>query len=212
MYVKPKRLTRRESQEATRARLVDAAERAFIRNGFEGASVEQIAAEAGFSRGAFYSNFDDKDALFLAVLNRRQREMGRAVEEIFRSHPDAAERLRAARDWYVKQWRQKEWFTLRTELQLRALRDRTVRARLAGLLRQEVEGYAALVEQYFSEAGMHPPDPPETIALSLLATAQGLGSMAMVDPEWASREAFADAPNLAFNRLTAVVPVQRKSI
>lgn len=205
VYVnRTRRLTRRESQEVTRARLIEAAERVFIRFGFDAASVEQIAEAAGFSRGAFYSNFADKDSLFLAVLNKRRLETAKAVEEIFLQNPDAAQRLRAVRDWYVTQWQQKQWITLRTEFQLRALRNRAVRTRLARILRQELETYSALVAQYFAQAGTAMADRPETIALSLVAMAEGLGSIALVDAEWASGLGFAEAPNLVFNRLLAI--------
>ena len=55
-----KRLTREESKEVTRRRLIVAAERLFVRKGFDDASVEEISETAGYSRGAFYSNFDNK--------------------------------------------------------------------------------------------------------------------------------------------------------
>jgi AcrR family transcriptional regulator len=84
-YVKrQQRLTRRESQQATRDRLIQAAEKAFIRSGFDASPVERIAEEAGFSRGAFYSNFRSKDELFIAVLDKKRREIAGALDEIFR--------------------------------------------------------------------------------------------------------------------------------
>ena len=55
-----RRLTRQESKEVTRIRLIEAVERLFIRKSFDDASVEEISETAGYSRGAFYSNFDDK--------------------------------------------------------------------------------------------------------------------------------------------------------
>src|ERR1035441_1726715 len=81
---KPRRLTRRESRDATRARLIAAAEKIFIRFGFDASSVERIAEAAGFSRGAFYSNFQNKDELFIAVLNKRHLAISSALEEIVR--------------------------------------------------------------------------------------------------------------------------------
>ena len=63
-----KRLTREESRKATRQRLLEAAAQVIARVGLASASVEEIAETAGFSRGAFYSNFQSKDELFLAVL------------------------------------------------------------------------------------------------------------------------------------------------
>ena len=62
------RLTRTESRAATRARLLDAAAAAFTRDGYAAASLDRIAEEAGFSKGAIYSNFAGKEDLFLAVM------------------------------------------------------------------------------------------------------------------------------------------------
>src|SRR5213592_1312033 len=53
----PVRLTRAQQREQTREALLDAAARVFVERGFLGSSVEAISTEAGFSRGAFYSNF-----------------------------------------------------------------------------------------------------------------------------------------------------------
>ena len=72
-----KRLTREESKEVTRMRLIEAAERLFVRKGFDDASVEEISETAGYSRGAFYSNFDNKEQVFLAVIDRRAAQSPR---------------------------------------------------------------------------------------------------------------------------------------
>lgn len=65
-----KRLTRDESRLHTRERLLEAATEVFSRRGFEAASVDEIADEAGFSKGAVYSNFVSKEELFLTLLDR----------------------------------------------------------------------------------------------------------------------------------------------
>lgn len=67
-----KRLTRPEMQERTKARLIEAAYRLFERGGFSAVSLEEIAEEAGYSKGAVYSNFDSKEDLFLLLLSREQ--------------------------------------------------------------------------------------------------------------------------------------------
>jgi AcrR family transcriptional regulator len=62
------RMTREASQAQTRARLLESALALFSREGFHQASVDRIAEAAGFSKGAFYSNFSGKDAIYLEVL------------------------------------------------------------------------------------------------------------------------------------------------
>jgi AcrR family transcriptional regulator len=205
LYVKqPRRLTRRESQNVTRARLIAAAEKIFIQFGFDSSSVERIAEAAGFSRGAFYSNFQDKDELFIAVLNKRRLAISSALGEIFRCEPDVTKRLQAVRDWYVNQEQQKEWIILETEFTLRAIRNPAVKVRLVGLRRQELETYSALVAQHFSQIGRPAIDRPGTIALSLMAIVQGLGRLSLINTDHDARGRFAEARNLVFNRLVAI--------
>ena len=201
---KPRRLTRRESRDATRARLIAAAEKIFIRFGFDASSVERIAEAAGFSRGAFYSNFRDKDELFIAVLNKRRLAISSALGEIVRREPNIAKRLQALRDWYVNQEQQKQWVILETEFTLRAIRNRAVKVRLAELRRQELETYSALVAQHFSEIGLPAIARPEKIALSLMAIVRGTGSLSLIETGRDAGKRFAEARNLVFNRLMAI--------
>ena len=71
----PTRLSRAESQALTRQRLVDVARDLFLREGYAKTSLERVAEEAGFSKGAVYSNFGGKDDLCLAVLDSIQGEV-----------------------------------------------------------------------------------------------------------------------------------------
>ena len=66
-----KRLTRRERKAETRAALLEAAARTFGRRGFYAASVAEVAEEAGYSKGAVYSNFESKEDLFMTLLEGR---------------------------------------------------------------------------------------------------------------------------------------------
>ena len=171
-----KRLTRQESKEVTRMRLVEAAEKLFLRKGFEDASVEEISENAGYSRGAFYSNFNDKEQVFLAVIDRRRPK---ALDEIFQQVSEPAERIAAVREWFSNQWRLKDFIALRMEFTRRAMRDRSVLKHLAELRRQELEMYAGSVGRYLGAADRVQADRPEVVALVLLAVAHGLGSLAI---------------------------------
>jgi AcrR family transcriptional regulator len=73
-----KRLSRVEQVERNRALVLDAARRVFLARGYHGATLEQIAEEAGFSKGVVYSQFESKADLFLALLEARISE--RAAE------------------------------------------------------------------------------------------------------------------------------------
>ena len=65
-----KRLSREESQAQTRERLIDTAQQLFVANGYGGASIRDIANKAGYSQGAFYSNFASKEDVLLELLRR----------------------------------------------------------------------------------------------------------------------------------------------
>jgi AcrR family transcriptional regulator len=66
--VRPQRLTREQSRARTRQRLLESAAVVFTREGYGGASLDRIAEEAGYSKGALYSNFDSKEELFFELV------------------------------------------------------------------------------------------------------------------------------------------------
>ena len=77
------RLTREQSRDQTRQRLLDAAQSIFITKGFVAASVEDIAEQAGYTRGAFYSNFGSKSELLLQLLRRDHEHVMAEMRAIF---------------------------------------------------------------------------------------------------------------------------------
>src|SRR6476646_8049035 len=92
MSAQPSRLTREQSRANTRERVLTAARSVFANRGFHGASVEEIASEAGFSTGALYSNFDGKEDLFLVLMEREIEEHAREIEEAVRQSSTVAGR------------------------------------------------------------------------------------------------------------------------
>lgn len=76
------RLTQGERRLQTREALVRTARRVFLEHGFHGASLDEIAERAGYSKGAVYSNFAGKDDLFLAVLDDHFERRARAYTDI----------------------------------------------------------------------------------------------------------------------------------
>ncbi len=82
------RLTRAQSQARTRELILAAARAAFIRDGFARTSLESIAEAAGFSKGAVYSNFESKDALFLELLEEKFAADSEAMGRLIATHVD----------------------------------------------------------------------------------------------------------------------------
>ena len=121
---------------ATRRALLAAARRIFARDGFEACRIEDIAAAAGYTRGAFYAHFRAKEDLFFAIF---QQEAGRRVDEIrdlLERYPGSREQLAALRKFYVDRIGDRQWAMLVLEFKLFALRHPQLRPRLAATHRK----------------------------------------------------------------------------
>jgi AcrR family transcriptional regulator len=181
---KRRRLTRAEQRARTRAALLDAAGRVIARRGFYGASIEAIAAEAGYTGGAFYANFDSKEDLFAALLQERvfkvwaellirdaehDRPSAREVGEVSASmhrHPDSR--------WVIQLW---------LELMANAGRDERFRKIAAGLWRGSRAWSTQRLSAAYEATGREPPAPPEHLVTAMMALETGLSLQHYADPE-----------------------------
>jgi AcrR family transcriptional regulator len=178
------RLSRSEQKAATRAALITAAERAFGANGFEGTTVEAIAAAAGFTVGALYSHFAGKAELFVAVLDRRKR---RDQSEVNRILSDATltlrERIRALAEHEAHHvGRARRWIELAWEFRVRALRDPTLRRYLDATEYDRPAELARAIENAAASFGGTLAAKPEQVALLFVTLANGLAYQRLIDP------------------------------
>jgi AcrR family transcriptional regulator len=195
-----RRLTRHETRQVTRTSLIKAAEKAIIRLGLPESSIEQISELAGFSRGAFYSNFADKDELLLAVIDNQRSEVSDVVQDIFHRISDGEKRPALIREWLLGLWRHKDRIALHVEFSHRAIRNAAVRKRFKDFWRHEVETYTQSVTQYCAAAGIAPAIRPQVVAVALLALREGLGNMA-IDGASNLENVYAEAASLVFAAL-----------
>jgi AcrR family transcriptional regulator len=140
------RLTRDERKQQTREGLLDAAALVFSQRGFHGASVDDVAGAAGFTKGAVYAHFANKEDLFLALLDRRLEEDRAGWDTVGgRVEPGGAAGTR--RSFARELEEQRTWNLLLLEFFQHAMRDELVRDRLAGryqALRETLAGHLAL--------------------------------------------------------------------
>jgi AcrR family transcriptional regulator len=183
-----KRLTREETREQTTQRLLDAAEKVIAREGLDAASVEEICAAAGYTRGAFYSNFGSKEDLFIELLRRDHQQ--RAAD--FAALCDDAlplEELEARLiAEYSALYRDNECFMNWTEARLLAVRDPRFRAKLSGLIAEKRAQIGGLIRYFYGRMGVEPPVPPEELAFGFMSLVEGvklanLASPAEISPE-----------------------------
>src|SRR5215204_1980792 len=90
------RISRVERRAETCERLIDAAERRFKRDGFHATSVDAVAEDAGYTKGAVYSNFAGKEALFFAVYERHVEQRAAELDGLTAAAPTTRAELRAA--------------------------------------------------------------------------------------------------------------------
>jgi AcrR family transcriptional regulator len=177
----PTRRSRAEAQRETRDRLLSAASEVFTERGFGAASVEEIAAAAGFTRGAFYSNFPDKDAIFLALMDERLAHNVASVTAVM-TRATPATLFDALRASEATGGPQSPWPVLEAEFRAHALRNEAARARLVEHDRAEVEALAQAVAAHFEALGLEPPGPVEDIALIIHLIDMGVGPARWIDP------------------------------
>ncbi len=192
------RLSREASREQTRQRLLAAAGEVFAEQGVNGSSVEEIAARAGYSRGAFYGNFQDKHDLVLALLRQRtEREATEVAALGAAAGGTFADVLEPLREWNRERAAHlNEWLALRLELWLYALRHDDVRAGLAGRETFARTALAGGIAREFAAQGVAPPADLAFLALIAHALEDGLFIQRALTPDEVPPEVVVDAVDL----------------
>jgi AcrR family transcriptional regulator len=201
------RLTREQSRANTRERLLTAARDVFARSGFHGASVEEIASEAGFSTGALYSNFDGKEDLFLELMERECDGYASEIEQaVARSAATVAERATGgARQWMAMIEREPDALLLFTEFWAYGVRDEQVRAdvaeRFAAVRARLTRLIADSVREFQLELAM----PAEELAVVVDALGDGIARQKLADPDVVPDDLMGRVLALLFAALTTPV-------
>lgn len=134
--------------ERTRGELLRAAEVIFARDGFEASRIEDIAAEAGRSRGAFYANFASKTEVFLALRSLATRRNARALRDRIENLKDEEERYQAITRYILEQICDIQTQLLQIEFKLFALRHPKL---LPELAEKHLEASGSVNRQELSE-------------------------------------------------------------
>jgi AcrR family transcriptional regulator len=171
-------------RSATRARLLEGALEVFAERGFHGASVEDICERAGFTRGAFYSNFASKDELVLALF---QATTDRLLEQIAALLPDFANQPGTLLDAVLGLLDdaapdQRQWYLISTEFTLHALRNPEAATALNHQRKVFRERLTALVEEISAAGELRMSVPPEQFVRLVMALHEGARSQSLLEP------------------------------
>ncbi len=176
--------TRAERSEETRAALLRSASRTICALGMHGASIDRIAAEAGFTKGAFYAHFASKEDLFLTMLDEHfATELARLDAVLTGAEDPVVEARGAAEDFLEQIDADPEWRRLYQEFATHAGRHDAFRAELAARQRALRERMAAVFARWASDLGVVPPVPPAEIAAMTFFMADGFLLDQLIDPE-----------------------------
>lgn len=185
--------------------MIEAAGYVFAHRGFHGGSLEEIARYAGYTTGAIYWHFVNKDGLFLAVYETYTTNRVREWEEIKRK-VDAGELL-ATRAW-ADQWMQRlredpEFLVLAVEFLVHAWRNPSLRDAFANRVAAGRLALARIFEDEAARGAFDLPMPAQELATVLRELGSGLGLAKLIDPEGISDSLFGDFTGVFFNLVRA---------
>jgi AcrR family transcriptional regulator len=169
-----RRLSREEKRQETKEKLLRSAEQLFNQGGYEKASVDLIAENAGFSKGAFYSNFESKEGIFLELLESSKRRKIEALENLLAQEMSAEELLSAVRNYQAGPESDFNFAQLAVEFELQASRDATFAKAYAKLNRNYRDSLIGVLEMLYAKLSRTPPAPVKDLADILMATITGL--------------------------------------
>ena len=201
-------LTADRRRAMTRRHLLDAAAIVFARHGFHGATLDEVASTAGFTKGAVYSNFKNKDDLFLALLDDRVTRQLAVVSDVLEGGPHGAveqfprirELLGADMFW------DDDFATLYLEFVLYARRHPEAQAKLATSAQRSRALVRQLIEEEYATLGAPPAYDTEHLAEISLALFGGLGVDRLVDPSAVTEATLDTALTLLYDALVGPDP------
>jgi len=185
-------MSRTEQASHNRALVLDAARRVFLARGYHASSVDQIADEAGFSKGVVYSQFDGKADMFLALLEDRITERAAHNAELAAEVAGTGDFTRLIDDAMRAEREAPGWRLLVTEFRVLAARDPELNKRYAAAHTRTIDGVASLLAAVAEGATGPLPLPPRQLAELLLGLEVGLALEQVANPDALGGEAAAD--------------------
>jgi AcrR family transcriptional regulator len=169
------RKSRAERKAETRAALLDAGHAVFLHYGFHGTSLDRVAAEAGFTKGAVYAHFTTKADLFLAILERRVDRRLRAQEAAGAQAQSYEELIgQAAEQWGAVMQDERAWTLLLLEFWIHAARDPELREQVAAQHHRTHAAIAGLVAAVRERSGTTLAAGDEDVSTVIMALGNGL--------------------------------------
>jgi AcrR family transcriptional regulator len=185
------RLTREQQQAATRERVLAAATNTFLEKGFHGTTIAAVAETAGFTSGAIYSNFANKEDLVLAVLDRHTADRTRLLGEALSAATDLEDLLTRVSRWFGRRIESDpEWPALQIELALSTRHNPSLRRKLRDRHRATHTALAQVLRQQSARFAVELPLDADTLASTVHGLGEGLAVQRLLDPSTRAAEVF----------------------
>ncbi len=185
------RLSRSERTALTRTELLEVAERRFYRDGYHGTTLEAIAEEAGYTKGAVYSAFESKAGLFLTLIDVMIDERLEEIAALFSQHPIGPSRASTLAGKPIEE-RAHWWALLAIEFWVHAAREPALLEQFASRYRRMRDGLAALAAETTTPLGA------ESWAIVTLALVNGLALERTIDPDGVPEDLMARTQRLLY--------------
>jgi AcrR family transcriptional regulator len=196
------RRSRAQQRAHTRTCLMEAAGKIFSRRGLQQASIDEVAEEAGYTKGAFYANFRSKEELFLAMLDERFAKRLEEIDEVVANDEDLEAQARQAGDDFTRHVRaDPEWERLFFEFAAYAARNEDFRAELATRYRSLREALAVAFERWCERHEIDPPVPLDRVALMCFAMGNGFALEQLLEPDDVDDDVYATMLTVFFTGL-----------
>jgi AcrR family transcriptional regulator len=186
----PKPVSKKQAMrtEATRAKLVRAAYGVFIKDGFAGASIDDVAEKAGYSRGAFYANFEDKEDLLFAVYEQLLSATLNSLRCKIQPASTVSERIAAIRDYYVELVEDRNRLLFLLEFRLYVIRNAKALRRLEKLRATGLAELDEFLRLVFSDWSCELQMRPETMHRAFIGLLYGLSVESLFRPQYLSKD------------------------
>ncbi|NLU67908.1 TetR family transcriptional regulator [Streptomyces sp. HNM0574] len=176
----PRRVSARRA--LTRQRLLDAALETFAEEGFGRSTVERVCERAGYTRGAFYSNFSSLDELFLAMWEQRSTAMREDLRRTLAEETAAATPEEALRSALAAVPVDDAWYRVTAEFTAHALRNPALRRVTAAREHAVLDALVPHVVAALARAGRRVPD-EAALGHALVAVHDGTTVQVLLEPE-----------------------------
>jgi AcrR family transcriptional regulator len=185
---------KKESEQARRKQILEAAEKVFAARGIDRARMDDIVEEAGLSKGTLYWYFKSKDALIRALIDRVFISEMREAEALVDADLSTRDKLRRFVSYAVREYKRfDKLMPLAYEFFALAARSKTVRQTIVGYFHRYTFLLSTIIQEGVDQGEFKPCD-PENVATILISTYEGLAMLWFIEPELVDWDQMEDEP------------------